>query len=187
MIEINDIKKGSKILIDNAPYTTIDFQHVKPGKGAAFSRVKLKNLMTGQQLERTFKSNERFGEPNLEFKMMQYLYREGDVLYFMDSANYEQLPLNAVTVGDQIVYLKENLEVNILFFNDKAINVELPNFVNLAITYCEPGFKGDTAQGATKPATLEGGVKVTVPLHLKEGDILKVDTRTGEYIEKVNK
>lgn len=187
MIELNDIKKGSKLLIDQYPYTVVDFQHVKPGKGTAFTRCKLKNLQTGQQLERTFKSGERFEEPNLEFKNMQYLYAEGDMYNFMDVSNYEQLMLNAVTLGDQVGFLTENIEVNVLFFNEKPINVELPTFVLLPIEYCEPGFKGDTATGASKPATLKGGHVVTVPLHLKEGDILKVDTRTGEYVEKVNK
>ena len=187
MIETSDFKKGSKLQIDNYPYSVVDFQHVKPGKGQAFTRCKLRNLQTGQQLERTFKAGERFPEPNLEHKEMQYLYTDGEMLTFMDSVNYEQLTLNQKTIGEQVVFLKENMVVGVLFFDEKPITVELPNFVELAITYCEPGFKGDTATGASKPATLEGGHKVTVPLHLKEGDILKIDTRTGEYVEKVNK
>ena len=187
MIETNDIKKGVKLQIDQYPYTVVDFQHVKPGKGNAFTRCKLRNLQTGQMLEKTFKSGETFAEPNLEKKDMQFLYSDDDMLYFMDTTNYEQLTMNKTTVADQVAFLQENLEVGILFFDDKPINIELPIFVELAITYCEPGFKGDTATGASKPATLTGGHTVTVPLHLKEGDIVKVDTRTGDYVEKVNK
>jgi elongation factor P len=187
MIEINDIRKNSKILIDSAPYTVVDFQHVKPGKGNAFTRCRLKNLQTGQQLERTFKSNEKFDEPNMEYKEMQFLFSDGSMLHFMDTTNYEQIALEVKLVGEQLPFLKENITAGVLFFNEKPINIELPTFVELPIVYCEPGFKGDTATGASKPATLEGGHVVTVPLHLKEGDILKIDTRTGDYVEKVNK
>jgi elongation factor P len=187
MIDINDIKKNSKVLIDGAPYTTIEFEHVKPGKGSSFTRCKLRNLKTGQLLERTFKSGEKFDEPNLENKDMQYLFAEGDMLTFMDSSNYEQLIVNKSLLGEQVMFLKENLQCSVMFFDEKPISIELPMFVNLAITYCEPGFKGDTATGASKPATLEGGHVVTVPLHLKEGDLLKIDTRTGDYVEKINK
>ena len=187
MIETNEFRRGAKLQIDGAPYSVIDFEHVKPGKGQAFTRCKLKNLKTGQQLERTFKAGERFEEPNLEHREMQFLFMEGDLLNLMDLKNYEQIQVNKQLVGDTFLFLTENLEVGVLFFEERPINIELPVFVNLAIQYCEPGFKGDTAQGATKPATLVGGHKVTVPLHMKEGDVLKVDTRTGEYVEKVNK
>ena len=187
MLETNDFKKNAKIQIDNQPFAIIDFQHVKPGKGQSFTRCKLRNLMTGQILERTFKSGERFEEPNLEARQMQYLYPEGEMVTFMDSTNYEQLTLNTKMLGDQVKFMKENMEVTVLFFNEKPINIDIPNFVELAITYCEPGFRGDTATGANKPATLQGGHVVTVPLHLKEGDILKIDTRTGDYVEKVNR
>jgi elongation factor P len=187
MIESGDLRKGSKILIDNYPYTVLDAQHVKPGKGSAFARCKLKNLQTGQLLERTFKSNESFKEPNLEFKEMQYLYAEGDMYVFMDNQNFEQVSFDSKLIGEAKMYLKENIMAGVLFYNEKPITVELPTFVELPIVYCEPGFKGDTATGASKPATLEGGLVVTVPLHLKEGDVLKIDTRTGEYVEKVNK
>ncbi|HVJ65243.1 MAG TPA: elongation factor P [Bdellovibrionota bacterium] len=187
MIEINDIKKNSKILIDGDPYTCVDFQHVKPGKGAAFTRCKLKNLKTGQLLERTFKSGEKFPQPDLEFRDMQFLYPEGLFYTFMDLESYEQTSVDEKLIKDQIPFLKENTQVQVMFFDGKPINIELPTFVELAITYCEPGFKGDTATGASKPATLEGGLVVTVPLHMKEGDILKVDTRTGDYVEKVNR
>lgn len=187
MIDINDVKKNSKLLIDGFPYAVIDFQHVKPGKGAAFTRCRLRNLKTGQQLERTFKSGERFEEPNLEHREMQYLYKENDMFTLMDSQNYEQLPVGRDLLGDQAGFLQENMEVKVLFFEERPISIELPNFVELKIQYTEPGFKGDTATGATKPATLEGGHVVTVPLHLKEGDLLKIDTRTGDYVEKINK
>ena len=187
MIDTNEIRKGVKIEIENQPFTVVDFQHVKPGKGNTFTRVKLKNLQTGQVLEKTFKSGERLEQPNLENHTMQYLYSEENIFHFMDSSNYEQITLNKSTIGNQSVFLKENLEVEVLFFNGKPINVELPVFAELVITYCEPGFRGDTATGATKPATLEGGHICKVPLHLKEGDKLKIDTRTGEYVEKINK
>jgi elongation factor P len=187
MIESGEFKKGVKIQIDQYPFSVIDFQHVKPGKGNSFTRCKLKNLQTGQMLEKTFKSGERFEQPNLEQKTMQFLYAENDLLHFMDTTTYDQITLNKSTVGEQFMFLTENLEVGVLFFNEKPINVELPIFVLLPIKYCEPGFKGDTATGANKPATLEGGHVVNVPLHLKEGDILKIDTRTGDYVEKVNK
>ncbi len=186
-IDTNEIRKGSKIQIDNYPYTVIDFQHVKPGKGNAFTRCRLKNLQTGAALEKTWKSGERLETPDLEFRNMQYLYPEGDMYVFMDNSNYEQISLTKESMAEQVVFLTENMEVNVLFYNGKAINVELPTFVQLPIVYCEPGFKGDTATGAMKPAELQGGHKCMVPLHLKEGDLLKVDTRTGEYVEKVNK
>ncbi|NCN27206.1 elongation factor P [bacterium] len=186
MIELNDIRKNSKVLLDSSPYAIIDFEHVKPGKGGSFTRVKMRNLITGQLLERTFKSGEKFGQPDLDHRDMQYLYPEGDMYHFMDTGNYEQLALEKSLLGDQIVFLKEGLQVTVLFFNGKPINIEIPNFVELAIEYCEPGFKGDTAQGATKPARLVGGHTVTVPLHLKEGDVLKIDTRTGDYVAKVS-
>ena len=187
MIDSGDLRKGSKILLDNYPCAILEAEHVKPGKGSAFARCRLRNLQTGQLLEKTFKSNERFEEPNLEYREMQYLYLENDMFVFMDNQNYEQISISAKLIGDSKLFLKENLPVGVLFYNEKPINVELPNFVELPITYCEPGFKGDTATGASKPATVEGGHVVTVPLHLKEGDVLKIDTRTGEYVEKVNK
>lgn len=187
MIELNDIKKNSKVLIEGNPFTVVDFEHVKPGKGTAFTRCRLKNLKTGQQLERTFKSGEKFEEPNLDHREMQYLYPEGDMYTFMDNENYEQISIGKNLLGDQVPFLKENMECGVLFFDEKPITVELPMFVELAIEYTEPGFKGDTATGGTKPAKLTGGHTVNVPLHLKEGDILKIDTRTGDYVEKINK
>ncbi len=187
MIDSGDLRKGSKILLDNYPCTILEAEHVKPGKGSAFARCRLRNLQTGQLLEKTFKSNESFEEPNLEYKEMQYLYMENEMYVFMDNTNFEQTSVSEKLVADAKVFLKENLPVGVQFFNDKPISIELPTFVTLPIIYCEPGFKGDTAQGGSKPATVEGGHVVNVPLHLKEGDVLKIDTRTGEYVEKVNK
>jgi elongation factor P len=157
MIETSEFKKGAKLEIEQFPYAIIDFEHVKPGKGQSFTRCRLRNLVTGQMLERTFKSGDRFPSPNLEAKEMQYLFREATILTFMDTTSYEQITLNAETLKDSIKFLKDGMQVVVLFYNEKPINVELPTFVNLAIDYCEPGFKGDTATGATKPATLEGG------------------------------
>ena len=186
MIDAGDLRKGSKILIDNVPYAVLEAEHVKPGKGSAFARVRIKNLSSGQLLERTFKM-ERFEEPNLDFRQMQFLYTEGDMFVFMDNENFEQISLTEKLVGESKSFLKENIVVGVLFYNEKPITIDLPTFVELAITYCEPGFKGDTATGGSKPATLQGGHIVNVPLHLKEGDVLKIDTRTGEYVEKVSK
>lgn len=187
MIESNDLRKGNRVQIDNDPYVVVEAEHVKPGKGNAFSRLKLRNLKTGQNLERTFKNGERFAIPDVMFKEMQYLYGDDSFITVMDVENYEQITINKSLVGDAIKFLKENMMVSIIFFEDKPINIELPIFVELAIKYCEPGFKGDTATGASKPATLDGGHVVSVPLHMKEGDVLKIDTRSGEYVEKVNK
>jgi len=187
MIETNDFKKGVKIQIDSDPFSVIEFQHVKPGKGQSFTRCKLRNLKNGQILERTFKSGEKFPQPDIEHREMQYLYAENEMLTFMDQETYDQVTVNASMIGDQLKFLTENMVCGVLFFEGRPMNIELQNFVILPIEYCEPGFKGDTATGASKPATLKGGHVVTVPLHLKEGDVLKVDTRTGEYVEKVNK
>ncbi len=186
MLETSDFRKGLKLLIDNDPYTVVDFQHVKPGKGNQFTRTKLRNLLTGQNLERTFKSGEKFGVPNVETKDMSYLYRDDNGFNFMDKSNYEQLMMTPDEVGDQSNYLTENLEVSILFFNEKAVAVEVPKSVNLKVAQTDPGIKGDRVTGATKPATLETGLVVNVPLHINEGDLLKVDTTSGAYVERVS-
>ncbi len=187
MYEVADFRKGLKIEIDGSPWVVVDFQHVKPGKGNAFTRTKLKNLITGNNLEKTFKSGEKFNIPDVLTKDMQYLYKEGDMYVFMDTTNYEQFPVGNDGVGDAAKYLIENLDVVVLFFNGKAIGVDVPNSVVLKITETEPGIKGNTVSGGSKSATLETGAVVTVPLHLKEGDMIKVDTRTNAYIEKMNK
>lgn len=185
MYETADFKKGLYIEFDGVPFQIVDFQHVKPGKGNAFTRTRMRNLINNNVLEKTFKSGERVGEPALEKKTMQYLYKDINGYQFMDLGSYDQTAFEADVIGDAKNYLIENLEIEVLYFKGRPIGFELPTFVNLKITYCEPGLKGDTASGGTKPATLETGVNVQVPFHIKQGDVLKIDTRSGEYIEKV--
>jgi elongation factor P len=185
--EVSDFRKGLKVEIDGVPWVIVDFQHVKPGKGNAFTRTKLKNLMTGVNLEKTFKSGEKFGIPDMIQKEMQFLYKDENGFNFMDTTNYEQIQLSAENVGDAANYLTENLTINILFFNGKAIGLDLPNSVVLKIVETDPGMRGNTVSGGSKPAKLQTGAMVQIPLHLKEGDMIKIDTRTHEYIEKMNK
>ena len=179
-----DFRKGLKIELEGEPYIITDFLHVKPGKGGAFVRTKLKSLVTGNVIDRTFRSGEKVQTPELEEKTMQYLYHEGDTYHFMDSSTYEQFTLSGKLLGEDSNFLQENVEVMILFHNGQPIGVELPLFVELRIVQTEPGVKGDTASGGTKPATVETGAVIQVPLFLNEGDVIKVDTRTGEYIER---
>jgi elongation factor P len=180
-----EFKKGLKIELDGVPYTIVDFQHVKPGKGGAFVRTKLKSLLTGRVLDQTFRSGEKVKRPDLMERDMEYLYREGDSFCMMDNETYEQMMLTADQVGEARLYLTENLNVKILFFNQQPVGVEVPLFVELEVAQTEPGVKGDTAAGGTKPAILESGVSIQVPLFINEGDRVKVDTRTGTYIERV--
>jgi elongation factor P len=184
MYSTGDFKKGLKIELDGTPYVIVDFLHVKPGKGGAFVRTKLKNLVTGKVLDQTFRSGEKVKRPDLVEREMQYLYRDGDNFYLMDNETYEQLALTAEQLGDAVLFLTENLNVNVLFFNQQPVAVDLPTFVELAVTQTEPGVKGDTASGGSKPATLESGAVIQVPLFINEGDRLKVDTRSGTYIER---
>ena len=184
MASTADFRKGLKIELEGEPYIITDFLHVKPGKGGAFVRTKLKSLVTGNVIDRTFRSGEKVQTPELEEKTMQYLYHEGDTYHFMDSGTYEQFTLSGKLLGEDSNFLQENVEVKILFHNDQPIGVELPFFVELTIVQTEPGVKGDTASGGTKPATVETGAVIQVPLFLNEGDVIKVDTRTGEYIER---
>jgi elongation factor P len=184
MPSTSEFRNGLKVELDGEPYIIVEFQHVKPGKGGAFVRTKLKNLKTGRVIDRTYRSGERLDDPDLDEKEMQYLYRDGDLFYFMDTGNYEQTSLAAEQLGENVKWLKENTVVAILFHNGAAISVEIPTFVELAIKKTDPGVKGDTAAGGTKPAELETGATVNVPLFLNEGDVLKIDTRTGEYIER---
>jgi elongation factor P len=184
MYSTADFKKGLKIEIDGAPFVIVDFLHVKPGKGGAFVRTKIKNLMTGKVLDQTFRSGEKLKRPDLVEREMQFLYREGDNFFLMDNETYEQLALTSGQLGDAILYLTENLNLKVLFFNQQPVAAELPNFVELAVAQAEPGVKGDTASGGTKPATLESGAVIQVPLFINEGDRVKVDTRTGAYIER---
>jgi elongation factor P len=179
-----DFRKGLKIELEGEPYIIADFLHVKPGKGGAFVRTKLKSLVTGNVIDRTFRSGEKVQTPALDERNMQYLYREGEAYNFMDSDTYEQLSLTADQLGEDSNFLKENIQVRIVFHNGKPIGVELPFFVELTIVKSEPGVRGDSARGGTKPATVETGAVIQVPLFLNEGDVIKVDTRTGEYIER---
>jgi elongation factor P len=185
MYSTAEFKKGLKVEIEGIPYIIVDFQHVKPGKGGAFVRTKLKNLLNGRVVDQTFRSGEKVEKPDLMEREMQYLYREGDRYCMMDNENYEQIMLTEEQVGEARLYLIENLNVEVLFYNQAPLTVELPNFVELAVAQTEPGFKGDTAAGGTKPATLESGATVQVPLFINEGDRVRVDTRTGGYIERV--
>jgi elongation factor P len=185
MYSTTEFKKGLKIEIDGAPLVIVDFQHVKPGKGGAFVRTKLKNLLTGRVVDQTFRSGERVKKPDLMEREMQYLYGEGDSFCMMDNETYEQIMLTPEQVGEARLFLVENLNVKVLFFNQQPVAVEVPNFVEQLIAQTEPGLRGDTATGGTKPATLESGVVIQVPLFINEGDRVKVDTRTGAYIERV--
>jgi elongation factor P len=185
-VDTSQFRNGLKIELDGEPFTMIYFQHVKPGKGGAFVRTKVKNLKTGRVLDRTFRSGERLEEADVIERKMQYLYQDGEDLVFMDTESFEQFPFSAKQVGDSRKWLKENLDVEVLFWRSNPINLELPSFVEYDIKQCDPGVKGDTAQGATKPATLETGAVVQVPLFVKEGERIRVDTRTSEYVERVS-
>ena len=185
MYSTAEFKKGLKIELEGAPLAIIDFQHVKPGKGGAFVRTKLKNLLTGRVLDQTFRSGERVKKPDLVEREMQYLYKEGDDYCLMDNETYEQIMLTGEQVGDARLYLTENMNLQVLIFNQQPVAVDLPNFVELTVVQAEPGVRGDTATGGTKPATLESGAVIQVPLFINEGDRLKVDTRTGNYIERL--
>lgn len=187
MIATSDFRRGStKILWNKEPWVVTDFQHVKPGKGGAFVRTKMRNLITGRTLEETFRSGEKFPEPDLEYKKVQYLYSDGDLYHFMDQETFDQLSFDMGVLGDVKDYLKEQEIYRLITFEGRAISVEAPNFMELKVAETIPGVRGDTAQGgARKPATMETGLHVLVPLFINEGELLKIDTRTGEYIERV--
>jgi len=187
MYQLTDFKRGLKIMVEGQPYVVVDFQHVKPGKGNQFTRTKLKNLLTGANLERTFKSGEKFDVPDVSTVDMTFLYKDESGFNFMNQTNFEQMTLNSEDVGEAANFLIENLECVIMMYNGRAIGVDVPNAVNLRVVRTDPNFKGNTVTGATKPATLETGYTVQVPMHINEGDLLRVDTRTGEYVERVNK
>ena len=180
-----DVRNGTTFELDNSVYKVVEFQHVKPGKGAAFVRTKLKNVITGAVLEKTFNPTEKLQGAEIEKRDMQYLYKDGDLYYFMDNETYEQLPINKEDLGDMLRFLKENMNVKILSFKGKVFAIEPPLFVELEITYTEPGFSGNTSTNATKPATLETGATINVPLFVNTGDIIRIDTRTGEYMERI--
>ena len=185
MADTTDFRNGFTMLIDGAIFSIAEFQHVKPGKGSAFVRTKLKNMKTGAVLDRTFRSGDKVDEVRLEKREMQYLYSEGDTYYFMDLDTYEQTPVERDVIGDGAGLLKESENAYLLVAREEVIGVDLPNFVTLAVTHTEPGIKGDTATGAVKSATLETGYVVQVPLFVNQGDTLKIDTRTGDYVERV--
>ena len=185
MISAGDFRNGKTLEIEGTVYQILEFQHVKPGKGAAFVRTKLKDIKNGGVVEKTFRPTEKFPEARIDRKDMQYLYQDGDLYNFMDMETYDQIALNSDVVGDALKFVKENETVKICSHNGNVFSVEPPLFVELAITETEPGFKGDTAQGATKPAIVETGATVMVPLFVETGDVLKIDTRTGEYLSRV--
>ena len=184
MISAGDFKNGITLEIDGQVVQIMEFQHVKPGKGAAFVRTKLKNVINGGVVERTFRPTEKFPQARIERVDMQYLYEDGDLYYFMDTETYDQVALNSETVGDALKFVKENEMCKICSHNGSVFSVEPPLFVELEITETEPGFKGDTATGASKPATVETGATVAVPLFVNQGDKIKIDTRTGEYLSR---
>ena len=185
MISAGDFRNGVTLEIDGQVVQVIEFQHVKPGKGAAFVRTKLKNVINGGVVERTFRPTEKFPQARIDRVDMQYLYNDGDLYYFMDNNTYEQIALNNETIGDALKFVKENEMVKVCSYNGNVFSVEPPLFVELEITDTEPGFKGDTATGATKPAVVETGASVNVPLFINQGDKIKIDTRTGEYLSRV--
>lgn len=187
MIDTSDIRKNLKLLIDGDPWVVVDFQFVKPGKGQAFTRTRLKNMITGNVVERTFRSGEKLEEAQIEEKEMMYLYSQGDSYTFMDNKTYEQVEITSEHLGDAVHFLTENMNVEVLFFNGRPIGISLPNFVELEIVETEPATKGDTVSGATKPATLSTGYTLNVPLFVNSGDWIVVDTRTGAYVERVKK
>jgi len=185
MISAGDFRNGITLEIDGTVYQIMEFQHVKPGKGAAFVRTKIKDVVNGGVVERTFRPTEKFPQARIDRVDMQYLYADGDLHNFMDTSSYEQVALSDDFVGDALKFVKENDTVKVCSYNGKVYSIEPPLFVELVITDTEPGFKGDTAQGATKPATVETGAVVYVPLFVEQGDKIKIDTRTGEYLSRV--
>ncbi len=184
MISAGEFRKGMTVEIDGQVWSIADFQHVKPGKGAAFVRTRLKNVMTGAVLERTFNPTDKYPPARIETKEMQYLYEDGGLYYFMDVESYEQIPLNHDQVEEAINFIVENESVKVRFYKEQPFSVEAPNFVELTIIKSDPGVRGDTATGTTKPATLETGYTLNVPLFVNEGDRIRVDTRSGEYMER---
>lgn len=185
MISTADFRNGMVVVLDNELMEIVEFQHVKPGKGGAFVRTKFKNVLSGRVIEKTFRSGEKMEEARLESESYQYLYHDGDLYHFMHKDTYDQIAVGEGVVGDKNLWMKENTDVTLVFFKGKVISVETPIFVILQVTQCDPGVQGDRATGGTKPATLETGAVIQVPLFLSEGTVIKVDTRTGSYIERV--
>ena len=186
MISAGDFRNGVTFDVEGNVFQIIEFQHVKPGKGAAFVRTKIRNVISGAVVDRTFNPTEKYPTAIIERREMQYLYQDGDLYYFMDNETYENLPVNANVLGDNFKFVKENTDVKILSYKGNVFGVEPPNFMELVITKTDPGFAGNTATNATKPAILETGAEVRVPLFVEEGEMVRVDTRTGDYMERVN-
>ncbi|NLK00671.1 MAG: elongation factor P [Clostridia bacterium] len=184
MISTNEFRTGLTIELDGNIFTVVDFMHVKPGKGAAFVRSKLKNVETGATIEKTFRAGERVQRAILDQRKMQYLYTDGDSYYFMDEETFEQMSISTDLLGDAVNYLKENMSLDVIMHEGRTIGVDMPNFVELEVTESEPGVKGDTASGGTKEAILETGAAVQVPFFIEVGDVIRIDTRTGEYMER---
>ena len=186
-LSINELKSGITILVDGNVYMIIDSQHIKPGKGAAFCRAKMRNLKNGNVLEQTFRGDEKIEEAYIEERKLQYQYSSGDMYHFMDNDNYEDVAIAKESLADKVKFLKDNIEVNAYYYKEGVLYVNLPNFVEYKIIHTEPGVKGDTAKSGTKPATIDSGATVQVPLFIDTGDFIKVDTRTGSYVERVNR
>ncbi len=183
----NQFRRGTKIEVDGEPYTVVEYLHIKMGRGGANVRTKMKSLITGRVIERTFTSDEKIKQPDFEEKQMQYLYNDGENYYFMDNESYEQITMTSEEVGEAALFMPENINVKVQIFNKKPIGVEIPNFVELEVVETVPGIKGDTVSGGSKPAKVSTGGTVTVPLFINEGDIIKIDTRDGSYIERVSR
>ncbi|ADR18146.1 elongation factor P [Calditerrivibrio nitroreducens] len=183
----NQFRRGTKIEVDGEPYTVVEYLHIKMGRGGANVRTKMKSLITGRVIERTFTSDEKIKQPDFEEKQMQYLYNDGENYYFMDNETYEQITMTSEEVGEAALFMPENINVKVQIFNKKPIGVEIPNFVELEVVETVPGIKGDTVSGGSKPAKVSTGGTVTVPLFINEGDIIKIDTRDGSYIERVSR
>ena len=184
MVTAGDFRNGVTFEMDGNVYSIIEFQHVKPGKGAAFVRTKIRNVISGAVTEKTFNPNDKYLTAFIERKDMEYLYNDGDLYYFMDSETYEQLPISPNVLGDNFRFVKENMVCKVLSYTGNVFGIEPPNFVELQVTETEPGVKGDTATNVTKPATLETGAEIKVPIFINEGEMIRVDTRTGEYMER---
>jgi elongation factor P len=184
MISTSDFKTGMSIVVDNIVYLIVDFQHVKPGKGAAFVRTKLKNVKSGSMTEKTFRAGEKVDRAMMDKREMQYLYNDGDDFNVMDTETYEQMAISREQLGNDVKFLKENMMINVLFYQEQIFGIEVPFFVELKVTDTEPGIKGDTASGGTKAATMETGLVVQVPFFINIGDVLRIDTRTGDYMER---
>ncbi|MSP74144.1 MAG: elongation factor P [Myxococcales bacterium] len=187
MYDTNEFRKGMRIEYENALWQIVDCQHVKPGKGVAFVKTRMKNMMDGRVLDTNFRAGDKVGRPDVREVTMQVLYKDPEGWHFMETISFEQVIMTEESLGDTAQWLQENITVDVVLYNERPIGVDLPNFVELKITYCEPGFRGDTATGSTKPATLETGAIVKVPLFVEEGEVIKVDTRTGDYVSRVGR